>query len=65
MDQTERAVQAQWYSTKFMNAQNRKIYIYEINHSKRGDYLSRQDKTRYLPLREVSGASNLNISEEG
>ena len=45
MDQIERAVQAQWYSTEFMNAQNKAIHIQDI--SKIGeDRLSKQCKEK-------------------
>ena len=44
VDQTEGAVQAQWYSPKFMNAQNENIFTRQI--TEKGELLvrTRQDK---------------------
>ena len=60
MGRTERAIQAQWYSTKFMNAQNENIFMRQI---KQKGETTCQDKARQDIL--CHGASNLNISEEG
>ena len=44
MDQTERAVQAQWYLPKVMNAQNAR-YINKTSQNK-GIHSSKQDKSK-------------------
>ena len=53
MDQTERAVQTQWYSTEFMNAQNENIYMRQI--TQKGETIC-QDKTRQDILRHARWA---------
>ena len=46
VDQNERVVQAQWYPTEFMNAQNRIIHIQADQN--RGIYLSKQGKAEHI-----------------
>ena len=47
MDQTERAVQAQWYPTEFMNAQNENIFMRQITQKGKLLFKIRQDKISF------------------